>query len=115
MLRPYSDVKQSNIASLVFDLVDLVIRARPKFFICENVPAFATRGAEVFQRACGRSSSPPTEQRAYFAHWAVLSANDYGVPQKRSRLFVIGVRKDVAEAIGIDSDGAVRQVFPAPT
>jgi site-specific DNA-cytosine methylase len=45
----------------------------------------------------------------------VLSANDYGVPQKRSRLFIIGIRQDVAEAIGIDSDAAVRHVFPAPT
>jgi len=50
VLRHYSDVKQSNIASLPFDLVDLAIRAKPKVFICENVPAFASRGAEVFQR-----------------------------------------------------------------
>jgi site-specific DNA-cytosine methylase len=41
VLRPYSDVMQSNIASLPFDLVDLAIKARPKIFICENVPAFA--------------------------------------------------------------------------
>jgi DNA-cytosine methyltransferase len=116
ILRAYSDVRQSNIASLVFDLIDLVIRAQPKVFICENVPAFASRGAEVFTRAL-RALRFPADQsgRAYYAHWAVLSANDYGVPQKRKRLFIIGVRRDVAEAVGINSDEAVRSVFPAPT
>jgi site-specific DNA-cytosine methylase len=37
------------------------------------------------------------------------------VPQKRQRLFIIGVRKDVGELIGIDSDEAVKHVFPVPT
>jgi site-specific DNA-cytosine methylase len=44
-----------------------------------------------------------------------LTASDFGVPQKRQRLFIIGVRRDVGNTIGIDSDDAVRDVFPAPT
>ena len=115
VLRHYSDVKQSNIASLPFDLVDLVIRAKPKVFICENVPAFASRGAEVFQRVMQALRFPADGVRGYYANFAVLSASDFGVPQKRQRLFIIGVRKDVGEAVGIDSDEAVRDVFPAPT
>jgi DNA (cytosine-5)-methyltransferase 1 len=115
VMRHYSDVKQSNIASLPFDLVDLVIRAKPKVFICENVPAFASRGAEVFQRVLRALRFPADGARAYYADFAVLSASDYGVPQKRQRLFIIGVRKDVGDVVGIDSDEAVRDVFPAPT
>jgi site-specific DNA-cytosine methylase len=41
-----------------------------------------------------------------------LSSQDFGVPQDRRRLFVIGIRKDVAEKIGIRSDEDVLQVFP---
>lgn len=115
ILRNYSDVKQSNIASLIFDLIDLVIRSKPKVFICENVPAFASRGAEVFHRAMRALRFPAELGRAYYANWAVLTASDFGVPQKRKRLFIIGIRKDVGDAIGIHSDEAVRGVFPAPT
>ena len=115
VMRHYSDVKQSNIASLPFDLVDLVIRVEPKVFICENVPAFASRGAEVFQRILRALRFPADGASAYYADFAVLSASDFGVPQKRQRLFIIGVRNDVGEAVGIDSDEAVRDVFPAPT
>jgi DNA-cytosine methyltransferase len=115
VLRTYSDVKQSNIASLPFDLVDLVIRAKPKVFVCENVPAFASRGKEVFDRVLRALRFPGDgSSRAYYANWAVLSASDFGVPQKRQRLFIIGVRKDVGDAIGIHSDEAVSDVFPAP-
>jgi DNA-cytosine methyltransferase len=116
VLRPYSDVKQSNIASLIFDLIDLTINAQPKVFICENVPAFATRGAEVFQRALRALRFPDDGSgRAYYANFAVLSASDIGVPQKRQRLFIIGLREDVGDAVGINSDEAVRDIFPAPT
>ena len=112
-LRAYSDVKQNNIASLCFDLVDLVIRAKPKVFICENVPAFASRGREVFDRFLRALRFP--DGRAYYADYRVLSASDFGVAQKRQRLFVIGVRKDVGDLVGIDGDELVKSVFPVPT
>jgi site-specific DNA-cytosine methylase len=72
-------------------------------------------GAEVFQRVLRALRFPSDGSRAYYADWAVLSASDFGVPQKRQRLFIVGIRKDVGEVVGIDSDEAVRDVFPAPT
>lgn len=117
VLRPYSDVKQGNIASLPFDWAELAQRARPKVFICENVPAFASgRGEEVFQRFVRRLRFPAgSSDRTYYAASSVLSASDYGVPQKRLRLFIVGVRRDVAEAVGITSDEAASAVFPSST
>jgi site-specific DNA-cytosine methylase len=77
------------------------------------VPAFATRGKEVFDGVLHALRVPA--DRRYYANWLVLSASDFGVPQKRKRLFIIGVRRDVGDLIGIDSDEAVRDVFPSPT
>jgi DNA (cytosine-5)-methyltransferase 1 len=51
----------------------------------------------------------------YFANSMVLMGSHYGVPQRRRRLFVIAVRADVAEAVGIRSDSDVLRIFPAPT
>jgi DNA-cytosine methyltransferase len=117
VLRPYSDVQQKNIATLPFDFVDLAVMARPKVVIMENVPALASRGKEVFERVLRALRFPSGEDsgRAYYVNSSVLAASDYGVPQKRLRLFIVGARRDVAEAIGIDRDEAVLGIFPAPT
>ena len=113
VMRPYSDVEQNNIASLPFDLADLVLRARPKVFVCENVPALASRGKEVLEGVLHALRF--TGGRAYYVDSMVLTASDFGVPQKRQRLFIIAVRKDVGDLVGITSDAAVRDIFPAPT
>jgi site-specific DNA-cytosine methylase len=116
VLRPYSDVKQANIASLPFDAVDFVHRARPKVFVLENVPAFETRAPDVYQRVLhyARFGEGGVDRR-YYVHGAVLVASEYGVPQKRQRLFVIGVRKDVGDTVGFNSDEAICDLFPPPT
>jgi site-specific DNA-cytosine methylase len=55
------------------------------------------------------------QHQAYYATSGVLHASDFGVPQTRKRLFIIALRRDVAEAVGIRSDADVATVFPAPT
>ncbi len=76
---------------LVYDFVRLVADIRPKFFVFENVKGL-TVGAqrkflheliEEFQK-CGYNV-----QEKY----RVLNAADYGVPQDRRRLFLLGSRK----------------------
>jgi site-specific DNA-cytosine methylase len=117
-LRRYSDVKQRDIATLPFDFVDLAVRIQPKVVVCENVPALAAqRSRGVLDRIVGalRFSDGVCRDRRYYADWAVLAANDFGVPQKRRRLFIIGVRVDVAESVGLKSDGDVLSLFPKPT
>jgi hypothetical protein len=94
---------------LVFDLIDLVIRRGRRCTICEN--AGVRRGAEVFERGLRALRFPANRSgRAYYAHWAKLSANDYGVPETFEAVH-IGIRQDVAGGDSIDSDAAVRHVF----
>jgi DNA-cytosine methyltransferase len=115
VLRSYSDVMQNNIASLPFDFAEFMHRLRPKVIVCENVPAFETRGREVFHRFVRAIRYGSGSERMYYANWAVLTASDFGIAQKRQRLFVIAIRRDVAEKVGFGSDETVRDAFPAPT
>ncbi len=78
-------------ASLLQAYTKILAESKPRFFILENVyaltfnnkpsrPAFDRLLAEI--KATG-----------YQFHWQVLNAADYGVPQARPRLFIVGARK----------------------
>lgn len=113
IVRPYSDVKQRGIATLPFDFMELARGLKPKTVVCENVPALATRYPDLLERILDTLRYDGGERR-YCATSMVLAADDFGVPQARKRLFLIGIRKDVADAVGIRSDRSVLGIFPIP-
>lgn len=85
--------------SLVLSFAQVVADMRPKAFIMENVVGILssrTEAGRVLDHAIriltlgGYAVTQPVQ---------ALSAADYGVPQLRRRVFVIGVRKDIAAAI----------------
>ena len=117
-LRSYSDVKQRDISSLPFDFVRTAMVMRPKLVILENVPGLAFKRSRAILEAILRAlrfENGDGSDRVYFANWKVLAASDFGVPQARRRLFILGIRRDVGEAIQIRDDREVSQLFPAST
>jgi DNA (cytosine-5)-methyltransferase 1 len=73
------------------EMVRVVRDKQPKFFIGENV-----KGLVSFAK--GKALASILEDFSdcgYEVRWAVLNAADYGVPQKRQRVILFGVRKDV--------------------
>ena len=78
-------------ASLLQAYTRVLAEARPRAFILENVYALtynnkASRPA--FERLLRE-----IEGAGYRCNWAVLNAADYGVPQLRPRLFIVGAPK----------------------
>jgi DNA-cytosine methyltransferase len=109
VMKAYSDGMQKDISFLPFEFARFALIVRPKVVVMENVPAFASRGKEIFDAFIQMLSAD------YVVAWRVLSASDFGVPQKRRRLFLLGIRKDVAEAIDIRDEAEVSRLFPNPT
>ena len=79
---------------------DVVLELKPKVFLLENVKGLVTKRhrqllAEQLERV----------EPYYRIRWQVLNVAHYGVPQRRERLFVLGIRRDLE----------VAPSFPRPT
>lgn len=83
-----ADLDERN--HLVEEYISKVIAIRPKMFILENVPGIeGKRGKNILHSALAK-----VEDSGYFIHEKILDAQDYGVPQRRKRVVIIGERKD---------------------
>lgn len=86
---------------LVLEFKRLVEECLPKAFLVENVRGLlSSNNGDDFRRVMGLFSELP-----YDISHQILDAVDYGVPQKRKRVFIVGLRRDV---------GAGRFAFPEP-
>ena len=74
---------------LVFEFMRLVSEVSPNVFLMENVPAMrAPRGLPFFSEVCCRAVTA-----GYRISHNVLDAAEFGVPQHRKRLFIVGFRE----------------------
>ena len=83
-----ADLDERN--HLVEEYISKIIAIRPKMFILENVPGIeGKRGKNILHSALAK-----VEKSGYFIHEKILDAQDYGVPQRRRRVVIVGERKD---------------------
>ena len=99
-IRPFRSTNDDDPRNSLFEeYASFVNYFRPRVFVLENVVGLATHKdgetIEIMQE-CFRAVG-------YNCEWRLLNAANYGVPQKRERLIMIGGR-----------DG-VKPVFPQPT
>lgn len=82
------DDPRNKLVLRYFEYVDTL---RPKVFLMENVPGILWPRHEKFLKAFYTEG----EKSGYKIEKAViLDARDYGVPQRRRRVFILGVRDD---------------------
>lgn len=72
--------------------VNVVNIVRPKVFVLENVKGILTmKGGDIFREIVRTFSSPKTfGGDKYFIHYKIVRAVEYGIPQKRERVVIIG-------------------------
>jgi DNA (cytosine-5)-methyltransferase 1 len=69
--------------------LQFVSALRPRWLVMENVPGFASIEDGAFLRSLLRS----LRARGYFSAFEILTATEFGVPQRRRRLVVIAGRE----------------------
>jgi DNA (cytosine-5)-methyltransferase 1 len=90
---------------LFYNSHDFIQKNKPRFFIFENVKGLLSDDSgRTFQRWIdylgGKSVNgtqtmfPMDEAVPYHIYYRVLNAKDYGVPQNRERIFIVGIRDD---------------------
>lgn len=73
------------------EIVRCLLKVQPKFFVTENVRGLKWLYGGQFLKKCLLDY----EKAGYNVSWRILNAKNYGVPQDRWRLFMVGVRKDI--------------------
>jgi|AntAceMinimDraft_1070359.scaffolds.fasta_scaffold17219_1 DNA (cytosine-5)-methyltransferase 1 len=81
-------------SEMIHAFFDIVEATKPRAFVCENVKALA-----ISERWEGvRKALFNRTKREYSVALIVLGAADFGVSQKRERMFLIGIRRDLFDA-----------------
>jgi DNA (cytosine-5)-methyltransferase 1 len=88
----------SDERNMIPQFIRVVADVQPEAFLMENVPGLVVGERMRYLR----SVMAQLEDLGFKLAWKVLNAADYGVPQKRRRLFVVGLRNETLE-------------FPEPT
>ena len=79
--------------TLFYEYARLIDEIKPKVFIYENVRAVTTHdGGKTWEKM-----QQVFKESGYDFSCAVLNAKDYGIPQNRERLFVVGFRSDLTK------------------
>ncbi len=75
--------------TLFFDIARILQAKRPPAFVLENVKQLASHNrGETFTRII-----ETLENLDYQVHYKILNALDFGLPQKRERVFIVGLRE----------------------
>ena len=78
--------------SLWLEYAETLRRARPKYFVVENVAAFSKSQQLIDFR---ESTEPGGPLEDYSFEWQILNSADFGAAQARKRAILIGHRNDV--------------------
>jgi DNA (cytosine-5)-methyltransferase 1 len=84
--------------TMFFQILKFVKYHKPKVIILENVPALVTHNkGETL-----KTMRDILEKQEYKIVHRVFKCDEHGIPQMRKRLFIVCIRQDIVQSIGID-------------
>lgn len=78
--------------TVIYSCIDYIKKRKPKYFILENVKGLMAHKAGETWKVI---QSLLEELTDYEVSHKLLNTKDYGIPQNRERLFIVGIRKDI--------------------
>lgn len=100
--------------TLFFDIARILSEKRPRHLVLENVKGLLSHDSgKTFQTIVGVLTD-----LGYFVEWQVLNSKDFGVPQNRERVFIVGhlggePRRKVFPIFGTDSQNSIIRTIRA--
>lgn len=107
--QPFSSAGKRNgfldeRGGLFFTILDILRNKKPQGFLLENVDGLATHNnGETLNVIITR-----LQDLDYFVTWNILDASEFGVPQKRKRIYIVGHKAHTPNL-----DGFVKNFKPA--
>lgn len=84
---------------LYLDLIRIIKKYQPKMFVSENVDGIRNskknKQGEAVDKTALDTMMEAFEEAGYCCLYKVLNSADYGVPQTRRRVIIIGIRSDL--------------------
>jgi DNA (cytosine-5)-methyltransferase 1 len=86
-LKGFSDPR----GTMFFEILRIAKHHKPKAMILENVKGLTLHnGGDTFE-----TIKNSLDEIGYDVNWQILDATMFGVPQKRKRIFIVAIRKDI--------------------
>ncbi|MBU79627.1 MAG: DNA (cytosine-5-)-methyltransferase [Flavobacteriales bacterium] len=116
--RSYSVDKNKLPSNHLFqDMACFIKKINPKIFLFENVQGLLTSKwssngfkGEVFKDVLKTFK----KNSNYHVKFKLIHSKDYGIPQNRPRVLIIGIRKDLNLEVTHDDDALVNNFIPKP-
>ena len=91
--------------------LEYVKKFKPKFFVLENVVGLLSH-VDALGQATKDYIIRSFADAGYHVEWNILCSADFGVPQLRERLFIVGALKELGLKGLIPDDGSDSQGYP---
>ncbi|MBK00663.1 MAG: DNA (cytosine-5-)-methyltransferase [Euryarchaeota archaeon] len=117
--RSYSvDKKQLPSNHLYQDMAYFIHKMQPKIFLFENVQGLLTSRwtkngikGEIFEDVFNTFNI----LKGYKVKYSLVHAKNYGVPQNRPRVLIIGIRNNLSPKVQESDDALINGFLPEPT